>query len=253
MENNPFTRTERLFGKEAMERLASSCVAIFGLGGVGGNCCEALARSGVGHFVLIDDDAVSLSNINRQLIATFDTIGMNKVDVMEQRIHSINPQAIIEKRKTFYLPERGDEFPFESYDYCIDCIDTVTAKIDIILRCQKAGTPVISSMGAGNRLDPSQLRIGDLYSTHMDPLAKIMRRELRKRGVSHLKVVYSEEKPTLPQQVILEEIASNKPRRSIPGSTSFVPPVAGILLAAEVIKDLTGITPNSDKKEAEAK
>ena len=145
MENNPFTRTERLFGKEAMERLASSCVAIFGLGGVGGNCCEALARSGVGHFVLVDDDTVSLSNINRQLIATFDTIGMNKVDVMEQRIHSINPQAIIEKRKTFYLPEHGDEFPFESYDYCIDCIDTITANIDIILRCQKAGTPVKSS------------------------------------------------------------------------------------------------------------
>ena len=236
-----------------MERLASSYVAIFGLGGVGGNCCEALARSGVGHFVLVDNDVVSLSNINRQLIATFDTIGMNKVDAMEQRIHSINPKATVEKRKMFYLPEEGDEFPFETYDYCIDCIDTVTAKIDIILRCQNAGTPILSSMGAGNRLDPTQLRIGDLYSTHMDPLAKIMRRELKKRGVTHLKVVYSEEKPTLPLEAIQEEATNGPVKRSIPGSTSFVPPVAGILLAAEVIRDLTGVTPNSDKKESEAK
>ena len=259
---NAFSRTELLLGKEAMQKLKDSKIAIFGIGGVGGNVVDALARSGVGHFVLIDDDTVSLTNINRQLVANVNTIGRKKTEVMKEHILSINPDAEVTICQTFYLPENSAQFDFSPYDYCVDAIDTVTAKIDIILQCQKVGTPIISSMGAGNRLDPFSLRIGDLFSTSMDPLAKVMRRELRKRGVKSLKVLYSVEKPTVPSPSEEEENdlkkekgineRSGKPKRSIPGSTSFVPPVAGIMIASEIIKDLTGFTPNSDKKEAEA-
>jgi len=239
-----FSRTELLFGKEAMERLAGCRVAVFGIGGVGGYVCEALARSGVGAFDLIDDDKVCLSNINRQIIATRKTVGQYKVDVMKERILDINPDAEVNAYKCFFLPENASDFPFDKYDYVVDAIDTVTAKIELVMQCQKTGVPIMSSMGAGNKLDPTRFRVADVYKTQMDPLAKVMRRELKKRGVKKLKVVYSEEEPVSP--IVDEE--SSRPaetdshsasRRSIPGSTAFVPSVAGLIIAGEVIKDLT--------------
>lgn len=239
-----FSRTELLFGKEAMKHLSECRVAVFGIGGVGGYVCEALARSGIGAFDLIDDDKVCLSNINRQIIATQKTIGQYKVDVMKERILDINPEAEVNTYKCFFLPENSSDFPFDKYDYVVDAIDTVTAKIELVMQCQKIGVPIMSSMGAGNKLDPTQFRVADIYKTQMDPLAKVMRRELKKRGVKKLKVVYSEEEPIQP---VIDPKATNHQetdshsasRRAIPGSTAFVPSVAGLIIAGEVIKDLT--------------
>ena len=229
-----FQRTELLFGKEAMEHLSECRVAVFGIGGVGGYVCEALARSGVGTFDLIDDDKVCLSNINRQIIATTKTVGRYKTEVMKERILDINPDAEVNTYQCFFLPENASDFPFDKYDYVVDAIDTVTAKIELVMRCREAGVPIISSMGAGNKLDPTQFRVTDIYKTEMDPLAKVMRRELKKRGIKKLKVVYSLEKQKKP----LEDISNGSGRRSIPGSTAFVPSVAGLIIAGEVVKDL---------------
>lgn len=245
-----FSRTELLLGTENMESLRRSKVAIFGIGGVGGYVAEALARSGIGSFVLVDSDKVSLSNINRQIIATGKTVGRYKVDVMAERIKDINPDADVEVRKCFYLPENADEFDFSRYSYVVDAVDTVTAKIEIILRAQSCGVPVMSCMGAGNKLDPTKFEVADIYKTQMCPLAKVMRRELKKRGVKKLKVVYSTEKPVRPLENTGmscgtncgcppgEERESTK-RRDIPGSAAFVPSVAGLILAGEVVKDLS--------------
>ena len=246
---NQFSRTQLLIGPDNMERLAHARVAVFGIGGVGGYVVEALARSGVGSFVLIDDDKVCLTNINRQIIATRKTIGQYKVDVMKERILDINPGAEVEVRKCFYLPETAHEFDFSRYSYVVDAVDTVTAKIEIILQAQKLNVPVISCMGAGNKLDPTQFHVADIYKTQMCPLAKVMRRELKKRGVKKLKVVYSTEKSIRPREDMSISCRTNcvcppgaahkcTERRDIPGSISFVPSVAGLILAGEVIKDL---------------
>ena len=248
---NQFSRTELLLGKDAMERLTNAKVAVFGIGGVGGYVCEALVRSGIGSFDLIDDDKVCLTNLNRQIIATRKTVGQYKVDVMKQRMLDINPEVQVETHKCFFLPENAEEFPFQEYDYVIDAVDTVTAKLEIILQAKKYNVPVISCMGAGNKLDASQFRVADIYKTKMCPLAKVMRRELKKRGVSKLKVVYSEEKPIRPLEdmsiscrnhCICPPGAAHKctERRDIPGSVAFVPAVAGLVLAGEVVKDLAG-------------
>ena len=236
-----FSRTELLLGKAAMEHLAGCRVAVFGIGGVGGYVCEALARSGVGALDLIDDDKVCESNINRQIIATTKTVGQYKTEVMKARILDINPEAEVNTYNGFFLPENASDFPFDKYDYVVDAIDTVTAKIELVMQCQKAGVPIMSSMGAGNKLDPTKFRVADIYKTQMDPLAKVMRRELKKRGIKKLKVVYSEEEPVL-QTVDASADQTDRPgskRRSIPGSTAFVPSVAGLIIAGEVIKDLT--------------
>ena len=233
-----FSRTEILLGKSAVEHLSECRVAVFGIGGVGGYVCEALARSGVGAFDLIDNDTVCESNINRQIIATDKTVGMYKTDVMKERILEINPDAEVNTYKCFFLPENASDFPFEKYDYVVDAIDTVTAKIELVMQCSKLGIPIMSSMGAGNKLDPTMFRVSDIYKTNMDPLAKAMRRELKKRGIKKLKVVYSEEKPLQPIEAPAESDQTTK-RRSIPGSTAFVPSVAGLIIAGEVIKDLT--------------
>ena len=243
---NQFSRTELLFGKEAIKRLSQCRVAVFGIGGVGGYVCEALARSGIGAFDLIDDDKVCLTNINRQIIATQKTVGRYKVDVMKERILDINPEARVNTYKCFFLPENASDFPFDKYDYVVDSIDTVTAKIELVMSSQKAGVPIMSAMGAGNKLDPTKFRVADIYKTHMDPLAKVMRRELKKRGVKNLKVVYSEEEPVTPfedaaeAQADCESERHDPKRRNLPGSTAFVPSVAGLIIAGEVIKDLTG-------------
>ena len=213
-------------------------VAVFGIGGVGGYVCEALVRSGIGHFDLIDNDDVSLTNINRQIIATHSTIGRMKVDVMKERMLDINPEADITVRKCFFLPENADEFPFETYDYVVDAVDTVTAKLEIIMQCKKLGVPVISSMGTGNKLDPSAFLVADIYDTTMCPLAKVMRKELKKRGVDSLKVVYSKEKPIEPSVDVAEVEEPVNGRRAVPGSSAFCPPVAGLIMSSEVIKDL---------------
>lgn len=233
-----------------MDALADKRVAIFGIGGVGGYVCESLVRSGVGHFDLIDDDKVCLTNLNRQIIATRKTVGKYKVDVMEERMKEINPNVEVTKHQCFFLPENADQFPFESYDYVVDAVDTVTAKIEIIMRCKALDIPVISCMGAGNKLDPSRFQVADIYKTTMCPLAKVMRHEMKKRGVKKLKVVYSDEKPTRPiedmsiscrSHCICPPGAEHKctERRDIPGSTAFAPAVAGLILASEVMKDLT--------------
>lgn len=246
-----FSRTELLFGKEAMEKLAHSRVAVFGIGGVGGYVCEALVRSGVGAFDLIDDDKVCLTNLNRQIIATRSTIGKYKTDVMMERMKDINPDVEVRVHKCFFLPENADSFPFADYDYVVDAVDTVTAKISLVMKAREAGVPIISSMGAGNKLDASAFRVADIYKTKVCPLAKVMRRELKKRGVKKLKVVYSEEQPTRPLEdmgiscrtnCICPPGAKHKctERRDIPGSTAFVPSVAGLIIAGEVVKDLTG-------------
>ena len=250
---NQFSRTQLLLGKEGMDALAGAKVAIFGIGGVGGYVVEALARSGVGSFVIVDDDKVCLTNINRQIIATRKTIGKYKVEVMRDRILEINPDAQVEMRQCFYLLENAHEFDFSEYSYVVDAVDTVTAKIEIIMRAQAAGVPVISCMGAGNKLDPTQFHVADIYKTTMCPLAKVMRHELKKRGVKKLKVVYSTEKPVRPLEDMSESCRSHcvcppgtehkcTERRDIPGSVAFVPPVAGLILAGEVIKDLTAGT-----------
>ena len=241
-----FSRTELLVGTEGMEKLAKARVAVFGIGGVGGYVVEALARSGVGEFDLIDNDTVSLSNLNRQIIATLDSVGRHKVDMMKERILSINPEAVVHVYKCFYLPETAGEFDFSQYDYVVDAVDTVTAKIDVILQAQKCGVPVMSSMGAGNKMDPTKFQVADVYKTSVCPLAKVMRRELKKRGVKKLKVVYSTEEALKPSGTaqdshernggLGEEMPAGK--RAIPGSIAFVPSVAGLIIAGEVIKDL---------------
>lgn len=246
---NQFSRTELLFGKEAMDKLQNSRVAVFGIGGVGGYVCEALVRSGVYHFDLIDDDQVCLTNLNRQIIATRKTVGQYKVDVMRERILEINPDADVSVHKCFFLPENADEFPFEEYDYVVDAVDTVTAKIELVMKAQEKGVPIISSMGAGNKLDPSAFKVADIYKTRVDPLARVMRREMKKRGVKKLKVVYSEEDPKRPIEDMAVSCRNHcicppgeqhkcTERRDIPGSTAFVPSVAGLIIAGEVIKDL---------------
>lgn len=238
-------RTAMLLGEETVERLAGKHVAIFGVGGVGGYVTEALARVGVGTFTLIDNDTVSESNINRQIIATYATIGRRKTEVMAERIRSINPEAKIFVKNCFFLPETAGEFDFSQYDYVVDAVDTVTAKIEIIVRAREAGTPVISSMGTGNKLDPTRLEISRIDRTSVCPLAKVMRRELKKRGITDLKVLYSKEEPRVPiAPAKTEEAEKNdkeafeNKKRAVPGSVSFVPSAAGLILAAEVVKDL---------------
>lgn len=235
-----FSRTELLLGGEAMKRLRASRVAVFGIGGVGGYVCEALVRSGVGAFDLIDSDRVSLSNLNRQIIATHESVGRYKTEVMRERMLAINPSVDVRIHQCFFLPENTGEFPFAEYDYVVDAVDTVTAKIGLVLAAQENGVPIISSMGAGNKLDASAFRVADIYETRVCPLARVMRRELKKRNVSHLKVVYSEEEPIQPLQQVEPEMAEGAGRRSIPGSTAFVPSVAGLIIAGEVVKDITG-------------
>ena len=244
-----FSRTELLLGKEAMNKLSGSKVAIFGIGGVGGYACEALVRSGVGAFDLIDDDKVCLTNLNRQIIATRKTVGKYKAEVMKERMLEINPDADVIIHKNFFLPENADEFPFDEYDYIVDAVDTVTAKIELVMKSREKNIPIISSMGAGNKLDGSQFKVADIYETKVCPLAKVMRRELKKRGIEKLKVVYSEEKPTRPLEDMAISCRTNcicppgakhkcTERRDIPGSVAFVPSVAGLILAGEVVKDL---------------
>ncbi len=229
-----FSRTELLLGEEALERLKKARVAVFGVGGVGGYAVEALARSGVGALDLIDNDTVALSNLNRQIIALHSTIGQHKVDVAKARVHDINPDCEVRVFKTFYLPETAEEFNFSVYDYVIDAIDTVKGKLGLAQQAQDAGTPIISSMGAGNKLDPTAFEVADIYKTSVCPLARVMRCECRKRGIKKLKVVYSKEVPVRPKTVSEETGV----RRDIPGSLAFVPSVAGLILAGEVIKDI---------------
>lgn len=272
---NQFSRTERLLGKENMEKLSAARVCIFGIGGVGGYVAEALVRSGVGHLELVDNDVVCLSNLNRQIIATHQTLGQYKVDVMKERILSINPEAEVVTHRCFYLPETQAQFDFSKYDYVVDAIDTVAGKISLVLQAEASGTPVISSMGAGNKLDPAAFQVADIYQTSVCPLAKVMRKELKKRGVKKLKVVYSKELPLSPRSeetetagVFCDDYAKTdmdhqehpetrsgdahhsesetektvlSRRRSIPGSVAFVPSVAGLIIAGEVVKDLLEI------------
>ncbi|MBQ7641595.1 MAG: tRNA threonylcarbamoyladenosine dehydratase [Acholeplasmatales bacterium] len=232
---NQFSRTALLLKNESMEILKNKKVIIFGIGGVGGYVCEALARSGIYNFTLVDNDDVALTNINRQIIATFDTVGMPKVDVMEKRILSINPDAKIEKRQCFYLPENANEFDFNNYDYIVDCVDTVTAKISIIVEAKKCNKPIISAMGAGNKMDPLKLEVADIYKTSVCPLARVMRYELKKRRIKSLKVVYSKEEPIKIDSSMIEEDTHKK---IVPGSNAFVPTTMGLVIASEIIKDL---------------
>ena len=232
---NQFSRTELLFGKEAMEKLAASRVAIFGIGGVGGHVAEALVRSGLGAIDLIDNDTVCLSNINRQIYATMKTVGQYKVDVAAERIADINPKAVVRTYKTFYMPDTASQFDFTEYDYVVDAIDTVTGKIELVMNAEKANVPIMSAMGAGNKLDPTKFEVTDIYKTSVCPLAKVMRYELRRRGIKKLKVVYSKELPLAP----VGEIENDTQRRQVPGSNAFVPSVAGLIIAGEVVKDLT--------------
>lgn len=249
---NQFSRTQLLLGPQSMEKLAASRVAIFGIGGVGGAVCEALVRSGVGALDLIDDDRVCLTNLNRQIIATRRTVGQFKVDAMRERILEVNPDAQVQVHKCFFLPENAEQFPFDEYDYIVDAVDTVTAKVALVLKAREKNVPIISCMGAGNKLDATAFRVADIYSTRVCPLARVMRRELRRRGVEHLKVVYSEETPIRPLEDMSISCRAHcicppgtkrhcTDRRDIPGSVSFVPPVAGMILAGEVIRDLCGL------------
>ena len=250
---NRFSRTELLLGAEAMEKLKNARVAVFGIGGVGGYAVEALARSGVGAFDLIDDDRVCLTNINRQIIATENTVGKYKVDVAKERILDINPKCDVITHKTFFMPDTKDQFDFSNYDYVVDAIDTVTGKKEIILCAKQAGVPVISSMGAGNKLDPTAFRVADIYETSVCPLARVMRGICRKNGIEHLKVVYSKEKPIKPKDDLSVSCRTNcicppgtarkcTERRDIPGSAAFVPSVAGLIIAGEVVKDIIGFS-----------
>lgn len=230
-----FVRTARLLGDTAMARLHAAHVLLFGVGGVGGYVCEALVRSGIGEITLVDPDTVALSNLNRQIIATTETIGQPKVQAAEKRIHNINPDCIVHTRQEFYLPEMGDSYDFTTYDYVIDAIDTVTAKLDIICRCQAVGTPVISAMGTGNKTDPTGFVITDIAKTNTCPLAAVMRRELRKRGVNHCKVVYS---PTPPLKPLPDP---EDPTSHAPASVAYVPPICGFYIASAVVDDLTAV------------
>ena len=245
---NQFFRTQLLFGPEAMDRLSKCRVAVFGIGGVGGYAVEALVRSGIGALDLVDDDRVCLTNLNRQLHATRKTVGKYKVDAAEERVKEINPDCQVRTFKTFFMPETQAEFDFSQFDYIVDAIDTVTGKLALAEQAQALNIPIISAMGAGNKLDPASFRVADIYQTSICPLARIMRKECRKRGIKHLKVVYSTEVPTRPLEDPAISCRSHcicppgtrkcTVRRDIPGSTAFVPPVAGLIIAAEVIKDL---------------
>lgn len=240
---NQFSRTQLLLGRESMERLQKARVAVFGVGGVGGYTVEALARSGVGTLDLIDDDKVCFSNLNRQIIATHKTIGRLKVEVAKERVLEINPDAVVNSYPTFYLPETAGQFDFTQYDYVVDAIDTVSGKLMLVEQAKAAGVPIISSMGAGNKLDPTAFKVTDIYKTNVCPLAKVMRRELKKRGIDKLKVVYSEEMPLTPleeedEATLVPEDSTHAKRRQTPGSTAFVPSVVGLIIAGEVIKDI---------------
>ena len=232
---NQFSRTELLIGDDGVDKLKNSRVAVFGVGGVGGYVVEALARSGVGTIDIVDNDNVSLTNINRQIIALHSTVGRPKVDVMEERIKDISPPAVVNKHNCFFLPENSDDFDFRRYDYVVDAIDTVTGKIELAVKCKEFNVPLIASMGAGNKLDPTAFRVADIFKTKVDPLARVMRNALKKRGIKKLKVVYSEEPPMTP-------LPSNEEtsKKVVPSSTAFVPSVAGLIIAGEVIKDITG-------------
>lgn len=229
MMQEQLSRTELLIGSEGLEKLKKARVAVFGIGGVGGYVVEALVRSGVGALDLIDSDRVVLSNLNRQIIATRQTIGKYKTEVMKERIHSICPDTVVNVHNCFYLPETREHFDFREYDYVVDAVDTVTAKLDLVMGAKEAGVPIISSMGAGNKMNPALFEVADIYKTSVCPLAKVMRRELKKRGIEHLKVVYSKEEP------VKRETAERKP---VPASIAFVPSVAGLIIAGEVVKDL---------------
>lgn len=247
---NQYSRTQLIFGAEAMEKLRNSRVAVFGIGGVGGYTVEALARSGVGELDLIDDDKVCLTNINRQIIATRKTVGQYKVDVAAERVHDIDPNIVVNTYKTFYTPETAEQFDFTKYDYVVDAIDTVTGKIALVMNAKKAKTPIICSMGAGNKVDPTAFEVTDIFKTSVDPLARVMRIELKKRGIRKLKVVYSKEVPLTPVDDMATSCKTHcicppgtakkcTQRRQVPGSNAFVPSVVGLIIAGEVIKDLT--------------
>lgn len=231
-----FARTQLLLGSEAMERLAHSSVAVFGIGGVGGHAVEVLARSGVGAITLIDSDRVSLTNVNRQIIALLSTVGEYKVDVAERRIHDINPDCRVTVCRQFYLPENADTIDLAAFDYVLDCVDTVKAKLELIRRCHALAVPIISSMGAANKLDPTAFRVADLEDTAVDPLARIIRKKLRKEGICHLKVVCSEEMPMEPAELSTEDLPEG--RHTIPASNAFVPATAGLIMGGEVVKSL---------------
>lgn len=230
---NQFSRSELLLGRAGMDKLKNSRVAVFGIGGVGGHAAEALARTGVGRLDLFDNDTVSLTNVNRQIVATLDKVGEYKVDVMKERIALINPEAEVNAYRCFFMPDNSAEFDFTKYDYVIDAVDTVTAKLELVMKCREADVPIICSMGAGNKLDATAFQVADIYKTSVCPLARVMRNELRKRGVKKLKVVYSQEPPMTP--LPSDEDCAKK---VVPGSVAFVPSVAGLILAGEVIKDL---------------
>ncbi len=239
---NQFSRTALLFGAENVEKLFSSRVIVFGLGGVGSYAVEALARSGVGFLDIVDDDVVSETNLNRQLYALHSTLGKYKVDVAEERIRDINPNCKVTKHRTFFLPENSSQFDFSKYDYIVDCIDTVAGKIQIALKAQKSGTRVISSMGAGNKLEPTKFQVADIFETSVCPLARVMRAELKKRGVKNLKCVFSTEKTSVVKShEAFGEKHPGSASKSVPGSNAFVPSVAGLIIAGEVIKDLSGV------------
>ena len=249
---NQFSRTQLLLGQDGMDRLANARVAVFGVGGVGGFTVEALARSGVGAIDLIDDDKVCLTNINRQIIALRSTVGKYKVDVAAEGLRDINENIQVNTYKTFYMPDTAHQFDFSQYDYVVDAIDTITGKLELVMQAHKAGTPIICSMGAGNKLDPTAFRVADIYKTSVDPLARVMRHELRKRGIKKLKVVYSEEPPMRPVDDMASSCRTNcicppgaarkcTERRDIPGSNAFVPSVVGLIIAGEVIKDPSGV------------
>lgn len=233
-----FSRTELLLGREGMERLARAHVAVFGLGGVGGYTAEALVRSGVGTLDLVDSDRISLTNLNRQILATHRTLGQYKADAARERALEINPDAVLNARRVFYGPDTAGEFDFSQYDYVVDAIDTVTGKLALIQQALEAGTSVISCMGAGNKLDPAAFRVADIYETSVCPLARVMRKELKRRGVKRLKVVYSREPPLGPEGTLYQESLEGEVRRQVPGSVAFVPAAAGLILAGEVIRDL---------------
>ena len=248
---NQFSRTQLLLGQEGMEKLFRARVAVFGIGGVGGYTVEALARSGVGTLDLIDDDKICLTNLNRQIFATRKTVGQYKVDIAQQRILEINPKAVVHTYKTFYAPQTAELFDFSQYDYVVDAIDTVTGKLELVEQAEKAGVPIISSMGAGNKMDPTAFEVADIYETSVCPLARVMRRELKRRGIRKLKVVYSKEPPMTPIDDMAISCRTNcicppgtarkcTQRRQVPGSNAFVPSVVGLIIAGEVVKDLTG-------------
>lgn len=234
MEESQFSRTELLLGEKSVEKLAKKRIAVFGVGGVGGFVCEGLVRAGIGEIDIIDKDTVAVSNLNRQLIALHSTVGQNKVDVLEKRLKDINPKLILRKYKCFFLPETSDNFDFKQYNYVVDAIDTVTGKIELVLKAEEVGVPIISAMGAGNKLDPTAFQVADIYKTSVCPLARVMRRELKKRGIEKLKVVYSKEEPVKPVFAEGEE--------TVPGSVSFVPSVMGLIIAGEIVKELLSLS-----------